>query len=262
MAMSLSDKMALLRLQNGYSKQQIADRLQVTEDTVTAWESGAAAPDLALLPKIAAFYGITVDELLSADAPKPAAQQTYQQSAQQHAYGQPQQQASYQHAWQQPNQQTSQQQSWQQPNQQTAQQQAHRQQTQRVADGIFKGVFGLFDKFTTLSNRRNTARLMFIFPFPLLIVAAYIFVGTVMHLWHPTWIMFLLIPCYYMIAAALRARSQKAFLFIMPVPIVIVMLFLLIGFGLHIWHPTWILFLLIPVYYWFVAFFVKSRRGF
>ncbi|MBE6813549.1 MAG: helix-turn-helix transcriptional regulator [Ruminococcaceae bacterium] len=247
MAMSLADKLTLLRLQNGYSKDDIASRLCVTENDISAWESGIATPDLNMLPKIAAFYSITVDALLNPDAIPSQAQQAPPSYTQ----------TNYQQA----NSQGYQQQTHNTYNQSSAAAQAEFEQIKNEAKGfVFSKLFDFADSCVRNASHRATARMMFVFPFPLVIVAAYLFAGTVLHLWHPAWIMFLLIPCYYMIAASLRAKSRKAFFLIQPVPIVIVMLFLLIGFGLHIWHPTWILFLFIPAYYWFVAVFVRGRR--
>ena len=35
------------------------------------------------------------------------------------------------------------------------------------------------------------------FPFPVIIVIAYLVMGFVFNLWHPGWLVFLLIPLYY-----------------------------------------------------------------
>lgn len=47
------------------------------------------------------------------------------------------------------------------------------------------------------------------FPFPVFIVALYIFLGFAAHLWHPMWMLFLLIPAYYHFAIAARAKTKK-----------------------------------------------------
>ena len=294
MQMSMADKLALLRIQSGFSKEDLSLRLEIPENVITDWETGAATPDIAVLPQLARAFGISVDDLLSKDAvvrpnvkPMQAevqtqvnsqpvqpnfqqAQPNFQQTQPNFQQAQPnfqQAQPNFQQA--QPNFQQAQPNFQQaQPNFQQAQpnfqQQANYQQNaQKTKKASFlHAAAEKADRFASSARQPATARLMFIFPFPLLIVAVYVFCGTVLHLWHPTWIMFLLIPCYYMIAAACRTVTKKGFLFLMPVPIVVVMLFLMTGFGLHIWHPTWILFLLIPLYYWFVAFFIKSgKRG-
>ena len=43
---------------------QVADMLVVNRSTVTKWETRKSLPRPALLPKIAALYGCTIDELL------------------------------------------------------------------------------------------------------------------------------------------------------------------------------------------------------
>lgn len=252
MAMSLADKLTLLRLQNGYSKDDAAKRLSVTENEISAWESGAATPDLNMLPKIASLYSITVDTLLNPDI-IPTQQQTPS------SYNQPNyQQNNNQGYYQQNNSQGYQQQNY---NQNAGNAQDSYEQMKNEAKGfLFSKLFDFADSCVKHASHRATARLMFVFPFPLVIVAAYVLAGVFLHLWHPAWIMFLLIPCYYMFAASLRAKSRKGFFLCQPVPIVIVMLFLMLGFGLGAWHPAWILFLFIPAYYWFVAVFVRGRR--
>ena len=78
--------------------------------------------------------------------------------------------------------------------------------------------------------------------------------------WHPAWLIFLLIPIYYHFAGACMTKSQKAFMMAQPIPEVIVTVFLALGFTLGKWHPAWVLFLIIPVYYWLVAVYVKKPK--
>lgn len=47
------------------------------------------------------------------------------------------------------------------------------------------------------------------FPFPLVAVAFYILSGITLHLWHPMWLVFLLIPAYYHFAIGMRAKTKK-----------------------------------------------------
>ena len=48
-------------------------------------------------------------------------------------------------------------------------------------------------------------------------------------------------------------QKKGAMLLKFPIPLVAVLLFLFLGFGLHLWHPGWLVFLLIPIYYHFAA---------
>lgn len=56
--------MAAMRKARGLTQQQVADRLGVSNKTVSKWECDDGSPDIAMLPAIAEIYGITVDELL------------------------------------------------------------------------------------------------------------------------------------------------------------------------------------------------------
>ena len=44
--MSLGEKIALLRRQSGQSQEALADRLNVSRQAVSKWESGASVPEL------------------------------------------------------------------------------------------------------------------------------------------------------------------------------------------------------------------------
>lgn len=56
--------LALLRRANGYTQQEVAERLNISNRTLSSWETDRTAPDILLLPAIADLYGVTVDELL------------------------------------------------------------------------------------------------------------------------------------------------------------------------------------------------------
>lgn len=56
--------MAALRKSKGMTQQDVADKLGVSNKTVSKWECDDGYPDISALPAIAQLYGITVDELL------------------------------------------------------------------------------------------------------------------------------------------------------------------------------------------------------
>ena len=56
-----------LRKSKGYTQQDVADALYVTQKTVSRWENGEGIPDVNILTSVADFYGITVDELLKGE---------------------------------------------------------------------------------------------------------------------------------------------------------------------------------------------------
>lgn len=52
-----------LREKAHVTQEQLADSLFVSYQAVSKWETGAAVPDTLMLPKIAEFFGTTIDEL-------------------------------------------------------------------------------------------------------------------------------------------------------------------------------------------------------
>ena len=56
--------LAALRRANGMTQKELAERLNVSDKSVSRWERDDGAPDLALIPVIAEVFGVTCDELL------------------------------------------------------------------------------------------------------------------------------------------------------------------------------------------------------
>lgn len=52
-----------LRRERNISQAALADALDISIQAVSKWECGNSSPDIALLPLIADFFGITIDEL-------------------------------------------------------------------------------------------------------------------------------------------------------------------------------------------------------
>lgn len=53
-----------LRAARGLTQEQLAEKLFVTRQTVSAWETGRAQPDLETLERIAAVLGVEVTEVI------------------------------------------------------------------------------------------------------------------------------------------------------------------------------------------------------
>lgn len=56
--------LAALRKTHGYTQQEVADKLNVSNKTVSKWERDEGCPEIMMLPAIAELYGVTVDEIL------------------------------------------------------------------------------------------------------------------------------------------------------------------------------------------------------
>ncbi len=63
MQINLGIKIRELRRRDGRTQEALADALGVTSQAVSRWESGGSYPDINLLPSLANYFGITIDEL-------------------------------------------------------------------------------------------------------------------------------------------------------------------------------------------------------
>ena len=62
-----------LRKANGMTQKDLAERLHVSDKTVSRWECDEGAPDLSLIPVIAEIFGVSCDELLRGERKPPEA---------------------------------------------------------------------------------------------------------------------------------------------------------------------------------------------
>ena len=61
---TVGEFLAALRKEGGYTQQDVADKLNISDRTLSSWETGRTEPDLSSLAALAIFYGLTVDEIL------------------------------------------------------------------------------------------------------------------------------------------------------------------------------------------------------
>lgn len=69
--MDLAERLAALRKRAGLSQGDVAERLNVSRQAVSRWETGFTVPSTDNLSHLGRLYGVTLDELLSYSAPLP-----------------------------------------------------------------------------------------------------------------------------------------------------------------------------------------------
>ena len=65
MSVSIGDNIRVLRIKAGMTQSRLAERLGVTDQAVSKWETGAASPDLSLIVPLTRLFGVTADALLA-----------------------------------------------------------------------------------------------------------------------------------------------------------------------------------------------------
>lgn len=88
----------------------------------------------------------------------------------------------------------------------------------------------------------------------LICVLIYCVLGACFNLWHPAWLIFLIIPCVISLIEAINRRNWRIFAY----PLFATSVFLALGFFTHRWHPGWIIFITIPIYYVLGDFISKN----
>ncbi|MBQ5757107.1 MAG: helix-turn-helix domain-containing protein [Clostridia bacterium] len=63
MQIKLGERMRELRRKRGRTQDDLAQALGVTPQAVSRWENGICYPDMELLPSMANFFGVSIDEL-------------------------------------------------------------------------------------------------------------------------------------------------------------------------------------------------------
>ena len=71
MEQTLGNRILSHRKRLGLTQDQLAERLGVTAQAVSKWENDQSCPDITMLPKLAAIFGITTDILLGSVPEEP-----------------------------------------------------------------------------------------------------------------------------------------------------------------------------------------------
>lgn len=63
--MNFSERLMNLRKEKGLSQEELAEKLDVTRQTISKWELGVSTPEMEKLIQMSNLFGISVDELIS-----------------------------------------------------------------------------------------------------------------------------------------------------------------------------------------------------
>ena len=69
--MEFNNKLYELRKQKGFSQEELANRLNVSRQTISKWEVGESTPDMEKLVAISDLFGVSLDELVKGEKAEP-----------------------------------------------------------------------------------------------------------------------------------------------------------------------------------------------
>lgn len=214
MNIEIANRLYEYRKANGYSQEELAEKIGVSRQAISKWERSESSPDTDNLIALAKLYNVSLDEMINGatapvkaeDAPvkeEPAVEPQPQYAAP--AYTAP---TYYDNAYQNYSEQSV---------TQTVQQEPEKKKAPWISALVWLVGLVLF-----------------------LLVGAVFPSG-----WRVSWIIILLIPAVDSgIDAVLQNKPQK-----FAYPLLVTALFCALGMGFGLWHPAWILFVTIPVYY-------------
>ena len=61
----LKENIAMLRNVNGYSQEEVAEKIGISRQAYAKWEKGESIPDVERCQKLAEVYGVTIDSLVA-----------------------------------------------------------------------------------------------------------------------------------------------------------------------------------------------------
>ena len=255
MTIELGNRLAELRKQHGLSQEELADQLGVSRQAISKWERGEASPDTDNLIELARIYGISLDELLGlkkAEEPKDDGINVHVSTNEGdvHVSGK-----------------------------------AHvvdedGNEVHIDSDGIHikdedgqevhvtkKGIQIKDEegehrhvKVSVIKDRKHRINALVSLVTTFGVIIAYILLGTILNLWGQAWTLFLLIPLVPTLAEAIIFKNGNIFAY----PIFVAFIYLTLcawvlpEFGINMWHPLWVMFLTVPVYYG-VCNFIKPK---
>ena len=68
--MKLGQKIAELRKKSGLSQEALAEKMNVSRQAVSKWESNQSIPDIEKIVDLSELFGVTTDYLLKLPTPK------------------------------------------------------------------------------------------------------------------------------------------------------------------------------------------------
>ncbi len=225
----MGTQLAQLRKKNGYSQEMLAEELGFSRQAISKWERGESVPDTDTLIILSRLYGVSLDELVGKeeiDYNKDNNKNDKENKVIYEAIERKEEQKESREA----------------------------KEDEENSDSTQTG-----EKDAPLYPGLSSKLLKF--PFPVVVVALYLLFGFAFSLWHPMWLLFLLIPAYYHFAIGAKAKTKRGFLLGLPVLEIAVMLFIITGLLFNAWKYMWILFVFVLLYYWYVGMNMKKEEG-
>lgn len=212
MNVEIANKLVNLRKQLGLSQEGLAEKIGVSRQAVSKWERSESSPDTENLIALSRIYGISIDEMLNYDINTNVTEKASANS-ESLSYSDLDDTGIY------------------------------NDDSKKEDEDVDK------DTYSDESEFKVDKKSLSGFPIAVLATIIYLLLGIVFDLWHPGWLIFLIIPVFHVFASSRKKGERWKSL---PYPIVCTAIFLLMGFLFNGWYYAWLIFLTIPLWGYFV----------
>ncbi len=65
MELKLGATIKKLRTERGITQEELANKIGVSFQAVSKWETNTTTPDIAIIPQLALFFGVSIDSLFA-----------------------------------------------------------------------------------------------------------------------------------------------------------------------------------------------------
>jgi len=248
MNITVAKNLETFRKERGWTQETLAEKVGVSRQAVSSWEQGTSSPDTDNLIILARLYGVKVDDLLFPEGEQDDFKQRREAFFEVDA---------------------------------GHEKTKHKSVYTRSQSFPIVAVVVLIYFIVSFATRRwditwliclaipiyeyivfwveqaqgkANRHWMELFPYPLIVVAAFFLLGYYTHLWHIVWVLYLTIPIYYFILRIIRNKDKGwRTMTLGLIPLLAVIVFLLLGFLVDgAWRWAWMIFLTIPIWGWMI----------
>ena len=222
MNIEIANRLQKLRKENGYSQEELADKLGISRQAVSKWERAESSPDTDNLIILARLYNMSLDELLydnESDEEIRERIKDKEETKENSTDGIKVEKNSVSLT-------------------------DDEGQTVKIEDGHIKfinpdGTEEHFDKKKHAILAAIDAALL------LIITIAYFIWSACFNAWNISWVLWVARPAILSVPDVIMKRQLTKFVY----PCLVASIYCFIGMKYDLWHPFWVLFITIPVYY-------------
>ena len=255
MNIEIANRLVKLRKDKNLSQEALANALGISRQAVSKWERAECSPDTDNLILLSKLYGISLDELLNTDQNKFESDvalesdvkeddtkeaKNYVHISLKHGVHIKEQDGEEVHV------------GWDGIHiKESDGEEVHVNWRGNVKGAHWLPHWRTEKHWESCENKKDNNKK---FPLSIIIIVAYIILGIKYQLWHPGWIVFLMIPIFQSIMTAIKQRNIMHFCY----PALVFLYIGYQGFVKQEWYLHWLWILTIPVFY-SVADYVHNK---